>query len=170
MKPQHLLAEQIERIADSMAYFIETTSPDVLAWNPEMPGSAGSRSILQMVAECVAVNQRFTAKLSDKDSETIQEPGFESGEEAVKQILDSGRTFAAVIRTLPDEALSSTYLHKGTLISGTYLVVGAYRNMAYHCGQINLIQMLKGDPHFHRPPSWDGPARPYQGSKPTEHF
>jgi len=158
MKPQQLLAEQIGRIADSMAHFVQTTPPEVLDWKPEMPGSAGSRSILQMVAECVAVNRRFAAKLSHQDSEDIQEPVFENGKEAVNQLLESGRSFAAVIRNLSDDALAADYLHKGTHLSGDYLIVGAYRNMAYHSGQINLTQMLKGDPEFHRPQSWDGPA------------
>jgi hypothetical protein len=159
MTPQQLLAEQVERIADSIAHFVETTAPEALDWKPENPGSAGSRSILQMVAECVAVNRRFTAKLSHADSEGIQEPVLENSGDAVKQIIDSGRRFAAVIRDLSDDALAADYLHKGNHVSGDYLIVGAYRNMAYHSGQINLIQMLKGDPEFHRPQSWDGPAR-----------
>ena len=159
MKTQALLAEQIERIADSTASFIESTQEEVLSWRPETPGSAGTRSILEMVAECVAVNRRFAAKLAHDSEEGITQPVLESGEDAVAQIVESGQRLAKAILTLSDEALEARYLHGSTELSGTNLIIGAYRNMAYHCGQINLIQMLKGDAENHRPSSWYGPAR-----------
>ena len=159
MKPQALLAEQIERISDSMASFIESTEVDVLSWRPEMPSSVGTRTILEMVGECVAVNRRFAAKLAQESEDGIGQPIFVNAQDAVSQIVDSGQKFASVIGNLSDDALAADYLHAGNQMSGTFLIIGAYRNMAYHCGQINLIQMLKGDAENHRPDSWYGPPR-----------
>jgi hypothetical protein len=159
MGPQALLAEQIERIADSLASFIESTDADVLPWRPEVPGSAGTRTALEMVGECVAVNRHFAAKLAGEGEEGIDEPVLTEAEDAVSQIVESGRRLADAIVKLSEEALEAEYLHNGTRMSGTSLVFGAYRNMAYHCGQINLIQMLKGDAENHRPSSWYGPPR-----------
>jgi hypothetical protein len=140
VKPQALLADQIERISDSMASFIESTHPDVLGWRPEIPGSAGTRTVLEMVGECVAVNRRFAAKLAQESEEGITQPVLASAEDAISQIVESGQRFAKVIANLSDEALEADYIHAGNQMSGTYLIIGAYRNMAYHCGQINLIQ------------------------------
>jgi hypothetical protein len=154
MTPQTLLADQIERIADSMAHFIKATKEEALGWRPEIPGSAGSRSVLEMAGECVAVNLRFGAKLVGDEGQPVSEPEFTSAEEATRAILSSAQALAQTVRGLSDEALGAEHLHKGKQISGTNLIVGAYRNMAYHSGQVNLIQMLKGDAEFHRPQSW----------------
>jgi len=142
-----------------MASFVESTQADILSWRPEIPGSAGTRTILEMVGECVAVNRRFAAKLAQKSEEAITQPVLASAEDAISQIVESGQNLATVIGNLSDEALGADYVHAGNRLSGTSLIVGAYRNMAYHCGQINLIQMLRGDAEYHRPDSWYGPAR-----------
>jgi hypothetical protein len=154
MTPQTLLADQIERIADSFAHFIQATKEDALGWRPEIPGSVGSRSVLEMAGECTAVNLRFRAKLVGDEEPAVSEPELLSAEEATRAILTSAQTLAHTVRGLSDEALGAEYFHKGKQISGTDLIVGAYRNMAYHSGQVNLIQMLKGDAEFHRPQSW----------------
>lgn len=142
-----------------MASFIESTQADVLHWRPETPDSKGTRTILEMVAECVAVNNRFAAKLTGLNEGDIAEPNLVGTEDAVSQIVESGQNLAEVVGGLSDEALTREIIHNGCRMSATYLAVGAYRNMAYHCGQINLIQMLKGDAENHRPDSWYGPAR-----------
>lgn len=143
-----------------MASFIESTEADVLHWRPETPGSIGTRTVLEMVGECVAVNRRFAAKLAGESEAGIAEPVLTSAEDAISQIVESGKRLAQAIENLSDEALETDYpIPAGTRLSGTYLITGAYRNMAYHCGQINLIQMLRGDAENHRPESWYGPAR-----------
>ncbi len=142
-----------------MASFIESTEADVLRWQPEIRGSVGTRTVLEMVGECVTVNRRFAAKLAGVSEEGIGEPVLTNAEDAVSQIVESGRRLAEVVANLSDEALEADTLHNGNRMSGTYFIVGAYRNMAYHCGQINLIQMLRGDAESHRPDSWYGPAR-----------
>ncbi len=142
-----------------MASFVESTQVAVLDWRPEMPGSAGTRTVLEMVGECVTVNRRFAAKLAGEDEEGLSGPTLVGPDDAASQIAESGRKLAEAIGSVSDEALARDYLHNGARLSGTNLAMGAYRNMAYHCGQINLIQMLRGDAENHRPDSWYGPAR-----------
>ena len=64
------------------------------------------------------------------------------------------RGLAAAIRAMTEADLSRVYAHPRAQISGENLIVMCYRNMAYHVGQINLIQMLYGDAEFHLPPKW----------------
>ena len=39
-------------------------------------------------------------------------------------------------------------------MKGITLIEMPYRNMAYHCGQLNFIQTIYGDKEFHLPPTW----------------
>ena len=52
------------------------------------------------------------------------------------------------------EDLHRKFQHPRGLFVGSNLIMMCLRNMAYHAGQINLIQMLSGDGEFHVPPKW----------------
>ena len=39
-------------------------------------------------------------------------------------------------------------------MAGENVIVMCLRNMAYHAGQTNFIQILYGDTEFHVPPTW----------------
>jgi hypothetical protein len=158
MSVQDFMAEQIERMGAALADFIDTTEPSRLAWRPELPGSAPTRSILEQAGECIAVNRRFAALLRG-DEDAVQ-PGGTVGvspanaEDARSELIASAGELAAAVRALDAAGLERTYNHWRGPTSGKFLIVGAYRNMAYHAGQVNLIQMLAGDAVFHVPPTW----------------
>ena len=149
------IANQTERVADSLADFLSTTPEDRLRWKPECPGSCPTRSALEQVSECVGVN-RLVAKVLRGETVTggYDEIEFSSGEEAQTILKESATELVAALRTLSDDDLKRVFHHPRAEIPGENLIMMCYRNMAYHAGQINLIQMLAGDPEFHLPPNW----------------
>jgi DinB superfamily len=158
MTVQEFMADQIERMAAGLASFIESTAPDRVSWRPEAPGGAETRSALEQAQECVAVNRYFAALLRGEQLDIpaggVRGTPLEGVEDARKQLSESSAELAEAIRALSDAALAKTYSHWRGPASGAKLIIGAYRNMAYHAGQINLIQMLSGDAEFHMPATW----------------
>jgi hypothetical protein len=87
--------------------------------------------------------------------ELSQEPGVKitDAASARSELTKSAAEVAAVIRELPDEALDRTYQMTSMTMSGEVLMDIPYRNMVYHGGQINYIQLLLGDKEFHVAPA-----------------
>lgn len=158
MTIQEFMAEQIERMGDSLANFIETTDPSKISWKPEMPGSAPTRDVLEQAQEYIAVNRYFAALLRGEQIEVpaggVRGTPLSDVGDARLQLADSCAELAAAIRALDEPSMAKLYSHWRGPVSAGKLMIGAYRNMAYHAGQINLIQMLSGDAEFHVPPTW----------------
>lgn len=158
MTVQEFMAEQIARMGDSLASFLESTQADKVSWRPEQPGSAPTRSVLEQAQECVAVNRYFAALLRGEHIEApaggVKGDPITTAADARRQLDESSRELSSAIRGLNDAALAATYSHWRGPVTGDKLMIGAYRNMAYHAGQINLIQILSGDAEFHVPSSW----------------
>ena len=158
MTAQEYMAEQTERMGPMLAYFVAATAPDKLKWEPSAEGSAPTRSVLDQIAECVGVNRRFAALLRGDEilpsAGNSPVPEFTDAQDAQDQIIASASELAASIRGLDDEALERTFQRDRGPTTGKILMMAAYRNMAYHAGQINQIQLLTGDAEFHAPPGW----------------
>ncbi len=158
MKVTEYLANQTERMAAGLAHFMATTDPEKLNWKPEMPGSEGSRSPLQQVSECVQVNlgmaKLFRGEVYNAPPGAPPDLLFADAASAQKALIDSAAELASVIRQLDDAALAKMYSHPRGEILGSNMMIMPLRNMAYHAGQINQIQMLLGDSEFHVPPNW----------------
>lgn len=156
MRIQDYVAEQMERMAESLAHFIGTTRADRLDWQPPAEEGGQTRSALQQVGECVVVN-RYMAQLM-RGEETPTAPSYEfafaSTEEAQRLLLESAMELADAIRGLSDADLDRDFKHPRGIIQGRNLIIMPLRNMAYHGGQINFIQTLYGDSEFHVPPKW----------------
>lgn len=153
-------ARRIERIAEAVVHFVDTTDPSRLDWRPPCEGGTQSRSVLDQLAEIILVNRYFTSLLRGKtpDPATLARESptrpFTTAEEGKEQLLASARELADTIRSQDESMLTHTYSHRRGPILGENLLEMPYRNMAYHAGQINFIQTLAGDPEFHVPPTW----------------
>jgi len=148
------VAQQTMRMAEALAYFIETTQAERLDWQPVGEDEAETRSALDQVSECIEVNHAMAALLR---GETVRPPsGLElaDGGDAQRRLLASAEDLAAAIRGVSEADLDRTYSHPRGQILGRNMILMGYRNMAYHAGQINFIQTLYGDPEFHVPPNW----------------
>ena len=156
MTEQAVLAEMIRSIAESLCQFVESTDTAKLSWKPELSGSAPTRSILELVGECASVNNAFTALLygAEKNTTRVTEIIPSSVEEVRVQLIESASKLAMAALSLSDDALERKYAHWRGPASGRSLLIGAYRNMAYHAGQVNLVQVLAGDAEFHLPTNW----------------
>lgn len=153
MTLQDYVAEQTERVAAALADFAATTAPDRLHWEPTGEGGGQGRSVLDQIAECVGVNYRFAALLRGEAAPDAP-PAPQTAASAQEQLTASAAQLAAAIRALSDDALEAPLqLPRGPLLTRN-LMLAPFRNMAYHAGQINLIQMLAGDSEFHSPPTW----------------
>ncbi len=151
------VAEQTERMAEGLAHFVATTPADKLDWKPAIEGSAPTRSALEQVSECVQVNTLIAAILRGEEVEFAQireTIPFQSAQDAQKQLLASARNLADTLRGLKEEELTREFYHPRGLMLGQNIIQMPMRNMAYHAGQINLYQILCGDPEFHLPPKW----------------
>jgi len=153
-------ARKIERMAASLAHFVATTAPARLNWSPATDEHSSTRSVLSQVAECVGVNEYSAALLRGETPAPFPPqngaamPVLSGSDDAQKRLLDSGQTLAAAVRALDEDALTRIYHHWRGPLPGEIIIEMGYRNMAYHAGQINLIQLLNGDAEFHVPPSW----------------
>ncbi|MGI4789633.1 MAG: DinB family protein [Janthinobacterium lividum] len=140
MTAQEYMAEQTERMGPMLAHFIAATAPDKLRWEPFMEGSDSTRSVLDQVAECVDVNRQFAASLRGDEippaSGSSSPIEFTDAQDAQDQIIASARELAVSIRGLDDEALERTFQSSRGPRTGRNLIIAAYRNMAYHAGQI----------------------------------
>ena len=155
MTAQQFMAEHVERMGLSMAHFIASTDPSLLDQHIETKGADPTRSVYELVAECAATNRTFAALLNGGTTGQPSVPVFATSEDARDEIMASSNVLADAIRSSPDESFEQEFQHwsRGA-IKGEILMMGAYRNMAYHSGQINFIQILNGDPEFHLPPTW----------------
>ena len=154
MTVQEYMATQTERIAEALAFYLTTTPEDKLDWRPSLTEEVTTRSMLDQVKECVSVNQRFAAMLRGESATSFPEVSFANGQEAQEQLIASGKVLAEAIRGLSEEGMAQGYQHPRGEILGSSLIMMAYRNMAYHAGQINFIQTLYGDTEFRVPPNW----------------
>jgi uncharacterized damage-inducible protein DinB len=158
MNVPEYVANQTERIAEALAHFVATTKEDKLDWQPTQEGSAPCRSVYQQISECVVVNRIF-AKMLRGEIESAPlgerpEITFASPQDAQEQLLASARELAGAIRGLSEADLAREYKHPRGTMRGENFILMAYRNMAYHAGQINFIQTLYGDTEFHVPSNW----------------
>ena len=157
---QEFQAGNIERMGQILAYALETTRDDKRDWKPEAEGAAGVRSALDQIAECITVN-RMLAGVFRSETPPPPPPGggpmqaprtFATVEEAQAQLRDSAKELADAVRGLSDTDLQREFPSRRGPMPGIRLIEIPYRNMAYHWGQINLIQLLYGDTEFHIPP------------------
>jgi hypothetical protein len=152
-------ATRIERIAEALAHFVATTEPDKLEWRVPLHG-AQTRTILELVGECIIVN-RYAAALLRGETDLLQ-PRFDGdmpapfadAVDAQSQLISSAAEVAAAVRGLTEGALDREYPHYRGPMKGHVLLEMPYRNMAYHAGQVNFIQTLYGDTEFHVPENW----------------
>lgn len=153
MTVQEFQARKTERIAIALAHFVDSTPADKLDWCPATGDESCTRSVLGVVAECVACN-RMIASLLCCDVRTEEPmPKVTDAASARAELKKSATEAAAAIRDLPDEALGRTYQMTSMTMSGEVLMDIPYRNMVYHGGQINYIQLLLGDKEFHVTPA-----------------
>ena len=153
MTIQEYVADQTERIAASLSHFVATTDPARLSWELTAEGGGHTRSVLDQIAECVGVNHRFAALLRGELTPDIPSAPH-SAAEVEAQLTASAGELAAAIRAVPDNALDNVIETPRGAVIVKNLILASYRNMAYHAGQINFIQMLAGDAEFHAPSNW----------------
>ena len=151
-------ARRVERISAALAHFISTTPEDRLSWEADGMDGAKGRDIYSMASEIVVVNTLVAKSLAGTHTEPIKPPGhipaivFSGSTDAQDQIIESGKLLAAAFRNMTDVDLDRTYPHWTGPVRGEIWLEIPYRNMAYHAGQINFIQILLGDNEFHVPP------------------
>jgi hypothetical protein len=148
-------ARVTERSAKSLAHYVETTSADRLDWAPVMDNSTDTRSVFELVFECCRLNRRIAGVLKGSSSAPSDSTHhYRTAREAVDDILSSATELAAAIRGLSEECVEKTYTTGLGPVPGAILLEMPASNMQYHSGQINLIQLLYGDPEFHIPPDF----------------
>lgn len=144
-------ARIIEKCAHFMGLFVMSTPEDRLRWRPAIDEKSKTRSILDQVGECIFANQRFVHYLRSETPPPAPEEWdtFANADEAVAILKESATKLAAIVRTMSSEDLARTYnTHRGPML-GALMIQFPVRNMTYHMGQINFIQLLYGDAEFH---------------------
>ena len=152
------VANQTIRIAEAFADFISSTEEDRLLWKIEVENGTQTRSIFELVGECVGVNRGFVTLLKGEKLNTPtggwQHITVENSQKAKQLLLESATELANAIRSLSPEDLEKTFQHPRGPVLGENFILMPCRNMTYHAGQINFIQTLYGDSVFHFPPNW----------------
>lgn len=155
MNVPEYVAEQTERVAESLCQFLASTREDRRTWRPTLDGAAPTRSVLEQISECVQVNHLIAAVLRGEQPSLPQgDLTFADADDARRKLTASAADLAAAIRTLTPEDMDRTFQHPRAAMLGKNIILAGLRNMAYHAGQTNLIQMLYGDSEFHVPSNW----------------
>lgn len=144
-------ARQIVKASKFLVKFVDSTREDKLRWRPATDESSITRSVLEQAGECIYANVRFRHVLLGEapPPPPTEWDCFSSAAEAISQIRDSADRLAEVIGAMDNEALAKEYVtHRGPM-PGALAIQFPLRNMTYHMGQINMIQLLYGDKDFH---------------------
>ena len=150
-------AKVVDHSARYLAHFVETTSADRLNWAPSIDSSTDTRSVFELVFECCRVNRRFATLLKGQTpipSDPNAEHNYRTAKSAIEDLMSSAAELVETIMGLSEDALEKTYTTGMGPVSGMFLLDLPVANMNYHAGQINLIQLLYGDPEFHIPPDF----------------
>ncbi len=154
MTVQEFQADKIEGAAKLLAFWLGAMPEEKQNWVPDVAGAAGLRSARDQVAECAAANRFFTTLLRGEKAIPFRpfevKSEYASSEEAQQDLIASAAECAAVIRGLSDEDLAREYRLRWPM-SGYQVIEFPYRNMTYHGGQLNQLQLLYGDAEFHIP-------------------
>lgn len=155
MTVQEFQAEKIESGGALLAFWLGTVPEEKCRWTPEVPGAAGLRTVLEMVAECSAANRFFAGLLRRETPQGFNpfdvKADYASLEAAQQDLLSSATECAAAVRALSDEDLMAEFVLRRGAMKGYQIIEFPYRNMAYHGGQLNYVQLLYGDTEFHLP-------------------
>jgi hypothetical protein len=144
-------ARQIEKAAGILANFVLSTREDRLRWCPSTEPESKARSVMDLLGECVEANHRARCYLREED------PGprpavfdlYGDAPETIKVLKASAAELAEEIRHIPSEELMRVVqTHRGPMPIALAIQL-PLRNMIYHIGQINMIQLLYGDTEFH---------------------
>lgn len=150
MTVQEFQSRKILRIAQTLAHFVATTPEDRLDWCPCLDEKSCTRSVLDQIRECVACN-RYIASLLGGGETPDSHRSITDGRSAQEELLVSAEALAGILRCIPDEALSKPFTMPSMTVTGEVLIDLPTRNMAYHGGQINYLQLLLGDTESHVP-------------------
>lgn len=152
MTLQEYAAHLLTSAAYTLAHFVMTTEPDKRDWTPTAPEGITLRSPIDFVAECITVNGVFLAILRGEVPPAVSPDDktrpFVDAEEGCQLLISVTEDLAKTIRSLSDEDFAREYTVRGRAMSGPLFVELPMRNMHYHSGQINLIQLLYGDTEF----------------------
>ncbi|MBB6048498.1 DinB family protein [Armatimonas rosea] len=155
MTVQEFQAEKIEGAAKLLAFWLGAMPEEKQSWTPTLEGAANLRTAREQVAECAGANRVFTQILRGERPTPFSpfevKSEYASLEEAQQDLIASAIECAAVVRGLSDEDLAKDYVLRRGTMSGYQVIEFPYRNMTYHGGQINLLQLLYGDTEFHIP-------------------
>ncbi|MCW3095410.1 MAG: DinB superfamily [Chthonomonadaceae bacterium] len=152
MNVQEFQARKVLRIARTLAHFVATTPAEKLDWCPCLDEKSCTRSVLDQIGECIACNRSIANLLGGGNISFDSGRSFTDGQTAQEELLRSAEELAAILRIMPDEALTHPYTMPSITVTGEVLIDIPTRNMSYHGGQINFLQRLLGDPESHIPP------------------
>ena len=157
MTIQEFQADKIEGVAKMLAFWLGAMPKEKQSWVPSVEGAAGLRTAREQVAECVTANRFFASLFKGEKPASfslflVTFPDTNTDFEEIQQaLLTSAAECAASVRRMSDDDLMSEYPFRGRMMSGYQVLEFPYRNMAYHSGQINQLQLFYGDTEFHVP-------------------
>ena len=141
------LAGGIKISGYAFAKWIEATPEDRFSWNPVAEGSHCGRSISDQASECVFVNYRLIAQLTDAEAPK-EHPVFKTKEDAVIAMRESSFQLSKAILNASDTKLMEEIEMGQMRIPIVQAIAIGHFNMSYHGGAINYIQTLYGDKEF----------------------
>lgn len=146
-------AKMIEGAAAGVVHWMGTTRQDKLDWCPSAEPDSNTRSVVQVVQECVGANRRIASLLRGESEPAAQPEPSSNQQELGEQLTQSAHELAQAVRSLDDSALDRIYQTPFGAKPGAAVIQMPVFNMVYHSGQINYIQRLYGDTEFSFPPA-----------------
>ncbi len=150
---QEFLAGAIPKAAADLQKALQSLPADRRGWKP----AAKARTALDMVAECVLINEGLAETLAQMAlPASFDVAGFEANKAALaaqdeslllQRFMDSAEKASAAARALPDDALTQEIALPWGAMTTARLAAVPMWNMSYHEGQIYYIaSLLDSDP------------------------
>jgi len=131
--------------------FVATTREDRLRWRPATEDESKTRSVMDLAGECVEANRRILAYLTGTSIGPRPDnfDVFETVADVSAALIESADALAEEVAKIDGEGLMrEVHTHRGPMPAALAMQFPV-RNMTYHIGQINMVQLLYGDTVFH---------------------
>jgi hypothetical protein len=155
MTAQKFLLDRIASTGRVFRFWVEVMPEDKRDWIPAIDGTAQTRSVNDMLGELIEVNRMVFNALTGGDAPK-QHPmlaprPFEDASQALPMFDETLAQALSELEKIDASQLEETLEVGVRTMRYIDLYEVIYRNLWYHAGQVNLIQLQYGDAVFHLP-------------------
>lgn len=153
MTVQTFMCDRIVQTGKLIVHWVEVMPAERREWIPEIVGSVQNRSVNDILGELIAVNRLVTNALTGGEPPAmhpmVAPRPFTNVSEALPMFVATLDEAIAELITIEDSELEQEICVGTRRMRPIDFFEIIYRNLWYHGGQLNLLQLQYGDDTFH---------------------